>query len=95
MIRPSKAKSVPFAFSAAGARQVYLAGDFNDWSTSSLPMRQASDGVWRLGIGLNPGRYEFRFYADGAWQHNPDVEQTVVNSLGSQNGVKFVEDENE
>src|SRR6478735_80354 len=60
-----------FAFQAPAIRQVSLAGDFNNWDTNAAPMQKGSDGIWRLSLPLGPGRYEYRFYADGVWRDDP------------------------
>ena len=45
---PKKAdKNVEFTFQAPEAKEVYLAGEFNHWSTKSLPMKKDKDGVWK------------------------------------------------
>jgi len=38
------------------ATSVFLAGNFNNWSTSAMPM-QLVDGVWQIAITLEPGSY--------------------------------------
>ena len=59
--------SVEFRFFRAGARQVLLAGDFNEWA-EQLPMhRDGNDGWWTLELKLAPGDYRFRYVADGTW----------------------------
>jgi 1,4-alpha-glucan branching enzyme len=79
-----------FAFAAPTTRQVSLAGDFNNWDTNASPMRKGSDGIWRLSVPLAPGRYEYRFYADGVWQDDPSARQRAANALGTENCVRIV-----
>lgn len=81
-----------FAFQAATARCVSLAGDFNNWDTNAAPMQKGLDSIWRLSLPLNPGRYEYRFYADGVWQDDPAAQQKAANALGSENCVRIVAD---
>jgi 1,4-alpha-glucan branching enzyme len=50
---------VHFAVWAPTAHQVYLAGDFNDWSDTSHPMQSSDSGVWTLFI---PGLKEYALY---------------------------------
>jgi 1,4-alpha-glucan branching enzyme len=76
-----------FAFSAAAARQVSLAGDFNNWDTKASPMHKGPDGVWHLAVALPPGRHEYRFFADEVWCNDPAAQQKVANSLGTENCV--------
>jgi 1,4-alpha-glucan branching enzyme len=63
--------TISFKFPAPAARRVSLAGDFNNWDPEDMPMYKGSDGVWYLSVSLAPGRYEYRFIADGAWQDDP------------------------
>ena len=79
-----------FAFQAPTTRQVSLAGDFNKWDTKAAPMHKGSDGIWRLSVPLGPGRYEYRFYADGVWQDDPNAQQKAANTLGTENCVRIV-----
>jgi 1,4-alpha-glucan branching enzyme len=79
-----------FTFQAPTNRQVSLAGDFNDWDTRAAPMEKGPDGCWRLSVPLWPGRYEYRFYADGVWQDDPNAQQRAANALGTENCVRLV-----
>ena len=83
-----KQSSVPFDFPAPAALQVSLAGDFNNWDLKAMPMRKGPDGVWHLSVALKPGRHEYRFFADGAWQDDPAAQQRIAN--GIENCVKTV-----
>ena len=53
-----KPNSIPFAFPAPAARQVSLAGDFNNWDPKAMPMRKGANGVWHLSVALKPGRQD-------------------------------------
>ena len=79
-----------FAFQAPTTRQVSLAGDFNNWDTNAAPMHKGPDGIWRLSVRLGPGRYEYRFYADGVWRDDPTAQQRAANALGTENCVAVV-----
>ena len=79
-----------FTFSAATARQVSLAGDFNNWNTQTSPMHKGPDGVWHLSVALKPGCYEYRFFADGVWCNDPAAQRLAKNSLGTENCVRIV-----
>jgi 1,4-alpha-glucan branching enzyme len=80
----------PFDFQAPAARQVSVAGDFNNWNPKAMPMHKGTDGVWHLSVRLKPGRHEYRFLADGAWQDDPAAQQRTANGLGGENCVKTV-----
>ncbi len=59
--------TVEFRFYRPGARHVSLAGDFNGWHKTSLPMNLDKDGWWLYQIRLAPGCYQFRYVADDEW----------------------------
>jgi 1,4-alpha-glucan branching enzyme len=79
-----------FALQAPTARQVSLAGDFNNWDPKAGAMHKGPDGVWHLGVALKPGRHEYRFLADEVWCDDPAAAQRVANPLGTQNCVRMV-----
>ena len=81
---------IPFAFPAPEARQVSLAGDFNNWDPLAMPMDKGVDGVWCLRVALKPGRHEYRFVADGVWRDDPATPQRIANGIGGENCVKTV-----
>ena len=39
-------EGVLFSYDDPGAGNVFLAGDFNDWSQSADPMKKNSSGIW-------------------------------------------------
>lgn len=89
-------RATAFACHAPAARQVFLAGTFNDWSTSAAPMRRSEDGRWTIDMPLAPGRYEYKFLVDGAWCCEAGCEGSmaearcptcVANEFGTMNRV--------
>jgi hypothetical protein len=50
-------------------------------------MKQKSAGRWETTLALAPGRYEYKFIADGEWIHDPSAQQNVPNIHGSLNSV--------
>ncbi len=60
------------------AKQVCVAGTFNDWHTSATPLHHCGGGRWILDIPLKPGRYEFRFVVDGQWADDPGVTRRYL-----------------
>ncbi len=85
-----KPKSVEFSLSAPQAQSVFLAGNFNQWSSSSHPLSPNNEGVWKISIPLSPGCYEYRFLVDGVWQNDPACSSAVKNPFGSSNCLKIV-----
>jgi len=77
---------VLFRTRRAGAAEVQLAGDFNDWMPHTAPMTRVGDD-FELLLKLEPGRYRYRVVVDGRWSHdeaNPNVE---ANQYGEWNSV--------
>jgi len=85
------ARKVSFTFQAPEAREVYLAGDFNQWDTRSTPMKKDNQGTWHAEIELPPGSYEYKFFADGSWVHEIAGAQIVPNAFGTNNCLIQVE----
>ncbi len=85
------AKKVQFEFPAPDAHEVYLAGDFNNWNVLANPMKMDKKGLWKVSLALAPGRYQYRFFADGQWENDPVCSECVPNEFGSMNSVRIVE----
>lgn len=58
---------VEFRFFRPHARDVRLAGDFNDWDGRALRMQPDDQGWWKALLTLKEGEYRFRYLADGNW----------------------------
>lgn len=72
------------------ARSVYLAGDFNQWDTHSLPMYKAKDG-WEIRVNLSLGKHLYKFIVDGNWILDPDNTLWEQNFNRTGNSVLWVE----
>ncbi len=83
-------KSVEFTFHAPEAMEVYLAGEFNQWDTSSLPMKKDREGIWKTAVKLPPGRYEYKFFTDNVWVESVPGVEIVPNAFGTYNFVVWV-----
>jgi len=82
--------SVEFTYHAPQARQVSVVGDFNNWDLQAVRMRKTPEGSWKASVTLNPGRYEYKYFADGAWvDGGPDAEK-AQNAFGTDNLVVYV-----
>jgi 1,4-alpha-glucan branching enzyme len=58
---------VVFSFFRPKARQVFLAGEFNQWRQRELPMLRSESGYWTARLRLPAGEFRFRYCADGEW----------------------------
>lgn len=69
------------------AKSVYLAGSFNGWEPAKQRMVKSRDGTFRAKVKLPPGKYEYKFIADGVWVDDSDAEIKEVNQFGTTNSV--------
>ena len=83
-------KPLDFVLHMPQAKSVAVAGTFNQWDAARTPMRKGEDGNWKITVWLPPGRYEYRFVADGQWLSDPKASESVQNSFGSVNSVAAV-----
>jgi len=98
MSRKPKTKSPPgpvahgtyFELVEPAAREVFLAGSFNGWDPTATPMIPLGHGRWGKEVALKPGRYEYRFVADGSWITDPAAKECVPNPYGESNSVIVV-----
>lgn len=67
---PARGCAHTFEYEPSGSPvTVHLAGSFNGWSTTSTPLSQDPDGVWRLTLdlsGIPPGTYGYKFVHNSA-----------------------------
>ncbi len=88
-------RTIHFKLHAPEAQSVNLSGTFNDWNVSSHPMKRCGKkknggGDWQVFIRLLPGTYQYLFYVDGQWWHDPASHQYIPNEFGSLNNVMEV-----
>ena len=79
-----------FVVAAAGAKNVRLAGTFNDWNPERTPMMPVGEGMFQARLPLPPGKYSYRYVVDGYWQRDPANERFETNPYGELNSVVVV-----
>lgn len=72
------------------AREVNIAGSFNDWRPGSTWMVSLGNGRWVKELLLPPGRYEYCFVVDGHWMPDPKATQSTHNGSANHNSVLLV-----
>ena len=82
-----KRQNVTFSFESTEAREVFLSGEFNNWNPKSHPMKNDGNGRWSRAVMIPPGKYEYKFCADGQWIEDPRNAQTCPNNFGTYNSV--------
>jgi glycosidase len=85
-------KEVPFVYDPDGApSQVFLAGEFNNWSPDATPMERV-DGRFERTLLLPIGRYQYKFVADGNWITDRTADDFHPDGYGGQNSVVIVDE---
>jgi chromosome partitioning protein len=92
---PGRPVSTPegmvFVFRDPDAREVKLAGDFNDWvPDAKVTSVREKDGTWKKIVPLPSGHYQYKFWVDGEWRPDPANPRTVQNSRGDVNSLLSV-----
>ena len=74
---------------APEAKNVFLAGDFNNWELNSPSMKKLKNGDFTMQIDLQPGReYQFRYLLNGEqWYNDWYADAYVPGGLGGENCV--------
>lgn len=90
MINSGKDKGkVQFAVQPASkAKQVMLAGTFNNWTPEN--MAKQKDGTFVASKSLAPGDYKYKFVVDGQWMPDSDNPRQMPNPFGSVDSVVHV-----
>jgi chromosome partitioning protein len=71
------------------AKNVAIAGDFNNWTPSRMTegVEGAGDDTFRALVALKPGRYRYRLVVDGRWQSDPHNVHAEPNPFGELDSV--------
>lgn len=88
-------KPVEISCYAPNAREVFVAGTFNNWDPNVTTMESRGGGMWRTILRLKPGIYEYKFFFDGEWSCKPgssefdpslsELDDCVPNIYGTMN----------
>ncbi len=78
---------IAFKYFAPEAKEVCLAGTFNQWRQKELFLKKDKTGHWKISLPLGEGRYEYRYLVDGSWTNAQDQLESVPNSFGTWNTV--------
>jgi 1,4-alpha-glucan branching enzyme len=93
-----KTGGVAVSIKAPEAKEVYVAGTFNNWKPHDHRLKRSpEDGTWASRLDLPPGRYEYKFVVDGRWCSEPGCDPAyngcpgcVPNQFGTMNLVLVV-----
>jgi len=81
-------KDVTFTVHAEKGKNVYLAGEFNEWNPTAKKMAyKAKEGLYAATVKLATGTYQYKFVIDGTWCADPENVNSVPNDQGTFNSV--------
>ncbi len=78
-----KLSVITLKVSAPNAKEVFLAGEFNNWKLDENSRMEQTNGCWTKQLNLNSGKYRYRFVIDGNWTEDPANPLTQLNSYGT------------
>lgn len=73
------------------AKQICLAGNFNNWSPCSFAMHKEGD-EWVIEQHLAPGKHVYKFVVDGKWIADPANELREPDEFGEENSVMWMKE---
>lgn len=68
------------------AKEVIVAGNFNDWNERELRLTKKQDG-WQLPVFLKEGTHSYKFIVDGNWINDPSNPKQRDDGSGNVNSV--------
>ena len=71
------------------AGNVYLSGDFDDWSPNTLAMKKEG-GEWVCSVHLSAGKHLYKFIVDGKWIIDPDNALWEQNQMHTGNSIVWI-----
>ena len=94
-------QGITFRYKAPAAREVNLAGEFNNWLGTASGNRLDpkidamkdldGDGIWEITLPLPPGRYQYKYVIDQVdWQADPSNPETTDDGYGGKNSILVV-----
>ena len=72
-----------FSVFAPQAKDVHLAGEFNNWQINDSSRMLQNNGTWSKKLNLSGGKYRYRFVVDGDWFEDTSNPLKEVNPYGS------------
>ena len=85
-------KEVTFAMESPAAKDIYIAGDFNDWGISDESrLALGENGCWEKRVTLPHGRYRYKFVVDGEWTVDSKNQAREINEFGSFDSVMEIQ----
>ena len=80
-------REIVFNLRIPEAKEVFVVGDFNNWTPDENSRMVMDKDAWRKKMALEPGRYHYRFVVDGQWVDDPDNPKKESNPFGDTNSL--------
>jgi chromosome partitioning protein len=80
-------REIMFNLQAPDAKDVFVVGDFNNWTPNESSRMQLEKDAWKKKLPLEPGRYHYRFVVDGEWVDDPANPKKESNPFGDTNSL--------
>lgn len=74
----AKKKRAYFKLRAPEAREVSIAGTFNNWDSSTWALKRDKKGTWKTWFDLPAGQHEYCFVVDGEWQEIQNLGENNI-----------------
>lgn len=71
------------------SKKVFIAGSFNDWVPDHTAMQRVDSG-WIVKLNLPPGKYFYKYIADGRWMTDPNNRFEENDGQGNMNSVVYL-----
>jgi chromosome partitioning protein len=82
-----KLNEITLTLNAPDAKEVYLAGEFNNWKLDEFSRMEQNNGCWSKSMNLNSGKYRYRFVIDGNWTEDPGNPLKQLNPYGAMDSL--------
>ena len=84
-------KGVVFTIETPAAKDIYVAGDFNDWKINDESrLVRLENGCWEKRMALSHGKYRYKFVVDGEWTLDSKNQEYETNAFGTFDSVMRV-----
>lgn len=87
-------KEITLSLNYPEAKEVYIAGDFNNWSKQQSFAMKNDNGNWVTRLNLKDGQYHYRFIVDGKWITDPQNPSKEKNPFGEFDSLLKIETQN-
>lgn len=82
-----KLNEITLTVEAPQAKEVYLAGEFNNWKLDENSRMEKTNGCWTKRLNLDNGKYRYRFVIDGSWVEDTRNPLKQVNTYGTMDSL--------